>query len=34
VFAKALEISDHANFAKRKKESKKAGKLRVYAGGS
>src|SRR5205823_2707004 len=28
VFNKALEISDHANFAKRKKESRKRGKLR------
>src|SRR3954453_20712277 len=34
VFNKALEISDHANFAKRKKESKKSGKLRVIAVGS
>ena len=34
VFNKALEISDHANFAKRKKESKKTGKLRGIAVGS
>ena len=34
VFSKALEISDHANFAKRKKESKKDGKLRGIAVGS
>lgn len=34
VFNKALEISDHENFAKRKKESKKAGKLRGIAIGS
>lgn len=34
VFAKALEISDHANFAKRKKQSKKNGKLRGIAVGS
>jgi carbon-monoxide dehydrogenase large subunit len=34
VFNKALEISDHANFAKRKKESRKAGKLRGIAIGS
>ncbi len=34
VFNKALEISDHANFAKRKKESKKRGKLRGIAIGS
>ena len=34
VFNKALEISDHENFAKRKKESKKAGKLRGIAVGS
>src|SRR6266850_2551359 len=34
VFNKALEISDHANFAKRKKESKKDGKLRGIAVGS
>ncbi len=33
-FNKALEISDHANFAKRKKESKKSGKLRGIAVGS
>src|SRR6476469_6884233 len=33
VFNKALEISDHANFAKRKKESKKNGKLRGIAVG-
>jgi carbon-monoxide dehydrogenase large subunit len=31
VFNKALEISDHANFAKRKKESRKQGKLRGIA---
>src|SRR5437763_139385 len=34
VLNKALEISDHANFAKRKKESKKSGKLRGIAVGS
>ncbi|HET7887703.1 MAG TPA: xanthine dehydrogenase family protein molybdopterin-binding subunit [Bradyrhizobium sp.] len=34
VFNKALEISDHANFAKRKKESRKRGKLRGVAVGS
>jgi aerobic carbon-monoxide dehydrogenase large subunit len=34
VFAKALEISDHANFAKRKKQSRKDGKLRGIAVGS
>src|SRR3981189_1461136 len=34
VFDKALEISDHANFAKRKKESRKSGKLRGIAVGS
>jgi aerobic carbon-monoxide dehydrogenase large subunit len=34
VFAKALEISDHANFARRKKESRKRGKLRGIAVGS
>src|SRR6476660_5173991 len=34
VFNKALEISDHANFARRKKESKKNGKLRGIAVGS
>src|SRR6516225_8043435 len=34
VFAKALEISDYENFAKRKKESRKAGKLRGIAVGS
>lgn len=34
VFSKALEISDHANFARRKKESRKAGKLRGIAIGS
>ena len=33
VFAKALEMSDHAGFAKRKKESRKAGKLRGIAVG-
>jgi aerobic carbon-monoxide dehydrogenase large subunit len=34
VFEKALEISDHAGFAKRKKESRKQGKLRGIAVGS
>jgi aerobic carbon-monoxide dehydrogenase large subunit len=34
VLNKALEISDHANFAKRKKESRKRGKLRGIAVGS
>jgi carbon-monoxide dehydrogenase large subunit len=34
VFSKALEISDHAGFAKRKKESRKHGKLRGIAVGS
>src|SRR6201999_731926 len=34
VFDKALAISDHANFAKRKKESRKNGKLRGIAVGS
>jgi carbon-monoxide dehydrogenase large subunit len=34
VFNKALEISDHANFARRKKESRKRGKLRGIAVGS
>jgi carbon-monoxide dehydrogenase large subunit len=34
VFAKALEISDHANFAKRRRESRKNGKLRGIAVGS
>jgi aerobic carbon-monoxide dehydrogenase large subunit len=34
VFNKALEISDHANFPKRKKESRKRGKLRGIAIGS
>src|SRR6202022_3292384 len=34
VFEKALEISDHAGFAKRKKESRKQGKLRGIAIGS
>ncbi|CAN7247786.1 xanthine dehydrogenase family protein molybdopterin-binding subunit [Bradyrhizobium sp. LjRoot220] len=34
VFSKALELSDHANFAKRKKESRKQGKLRGIAVGS
>jgi aerobic carbon-monoxide dehydrogenase large subunit len=34
VFDKALEISDHAGFAKRKKESRKGGKLRGIAVGS
>ena len=34
VFNKALEISDFANFAKRKKESRRCGKLRGIAVGS
>src|SRR5437667_11273993 len=34
VLTKALEMSDHANFARRKKESKKNGKLRGIAVGS
>src|SRR3954454_17710621 len=34
VFNKALEISNHANFARRKKESKKSGRLRGIAVGS
>jgi carbon-monoxide dehydrogenase large subunit len=34
VFNKALEISDHANFSKRKKESRRCGKLRGIAVGS
>jgi carbon-monoxide dehydrogenase large subunit len=34
VFSKALEISDHANFARRKKESRKRGLLRGIAVGS
>ena len=34
VFAKAVEISDYANFAKRKRESRKNGKLRGIALGS
>jgi carbon-monoxide dehydrogenase large subunit len=34
VFNKALEVSDHAGFAKRKKESSKRGKLRGIAVGS
>ena len=34
VFNKALEISDYANFSKRKKESRKRGKLRGIAVGS
>ncbi len=34
VFAKALEISDHANFPKRKKQSRKQGLLRGIAVGS
>jgi carbon-monoxide dehydrogenase large subunit len=34
VFAQALELSDHAGFAKRKKDSRKAGKLRGIAVGS
>jgi carbon-monoxide dehydrogenase large subunit len=33
VFNKALEISDHANFAKRKKDSRKQGNLRGIAVG-
>jgi carbon-monoxide dehydrogenase large subunit len=34
VLNKALEISDHANFAKRKKDSRKQGRLRGIAVGS
>lgn len=34
VFAKAISLADHANFAKRKRESKKRGKLRGIAVGS
>ncbi len=34
VFNKAIEISDHANFARRRKESRKNGKLRGIAVGS
>src|SRR5690242_16004015 len=34
VFAKALEISDHENFSKRRKESRKRGLLRGIAVGS
>ncbi len=34
VFTKALEVSDYENFPKRKRESKKAGKLRGIAVGS
>src|SRR5215475_7098218 len=34
VFNKALEISDHANFARRKRESRKNGRLRGIALGS
>src|SRR5438477_3672525 len=34
VFARALEISDYYNFAKRRKESRKRGKLRGIAVGS
>jgi carbon-monoxide dehydrogenase large subunit len=34
VFSKALEISDYAGFARRKKESRKRGKLRGIAVGS
>src|SRR5215469_8344430 len=34
VFNKALEISDYANFARRRKESRKRGKLRGIAVGS
>ena len=33
VFAKALDMSDHAGFARRKKDSRKAGKLRGIAVG-
>jgi carbon-monoxide dehydrogenase large subunit len=34
VLSKALEISDHANFAKRKRDSRRCGKLRGIAVGS
>ena len=34
MFSKALEISDHAGFARRKKDSRKRGKLRGIAVGS
>jgi carbon-monoxide dehydrogenase large subunit len=34
VFSKALELSDHAGFAKRRKQSRKSGKLRGIAVGS
>src|SRR3954454_7516978 len=34
VFSKALELSDHSGFAKRKKQSRKQGKLRGIAVGS
>src|SRR5215475_8392411 len=34
VFSKALEVSDYENFSKRKKESRKLGKLRGIAVGS
>src|SRR5215469_11790648 len=34
VLGKALELSDHANFGKRKRESRKSGKLRGIAVGS
>jgi carbon-monoxide dehydrogenase large subunit len=34
VFSKALELSDHAGFAKRRKQSRKDGKLRGIAVGS
>jgi carbon-monoxide dehydrogenase large subunit len=34
VFSKALQLSDHAGFGKRKKESRKRGKLRGIAVGS
>jgi len=34
VFSKALEVSDYENFAKRRKESRKQGKLRGIAVGS
>src|SRR5207237_9841631 len=34
VFSKALEVSDYENFARRRKESRKQGKLRGIAVGS
>ena len=34
IFAKALEVADHAGFGKRKRESRKQGKLRGIAVGS